>query len=73
MRLLKIQILATANNSFFLALTADQREKLLKQREQYEKGAEGLEDQLLKLKVKQRVLFPMVIVIHMSTWLLGVW
>ena len=31
-------------------LSEDQREKLLKQREQYEKAAEKLEDQLLKLK-----------------------
>ena len=32
-------------------LTAEQREKLLKQREQYEKAAESLDEQLLKLKV----------------------
>ena len=32
-------------------LSADQRDKLVKQREQYEKAAENLEDQLLKLKV----------------------
>merc|ERR1712048_532900 len=31
-------------------LSEDQREKLLKQREQYEKAAEKLEDQLMKLK-----------------------
>ena len=34
-----------------LLLSADQRDKLVKQREQYEKAAENLEDQLLKLKV----------------------
>ena len=32
-------------------LTLAQREKLLKQREQYEKAADGLDEQLLKLKV----------------------
>ena len=31
-------------------LSEDQREELLKQREQYEKAAEKLEDQLMKLK-----------------------
>jgi hypothetical protein len=39
-------------------LTADQREKLVKQREQYEKVAENLEDQLLKLKVFSTFDFP---------------
>jgi len=37
-------------------LTDDQREKLLKQREQYETAAEKLEDQLLKLKEQREVL-----------------
>ena len=31
--------------------TPEQREKLLKQRQDYESAAENLEDQLLKLKV----------------------
>ena len=37
-------------------LSADQREKLLKQREQYEVAAEKLEDQLLKLKEQREIL-----------------
>ena len=34
-----------------MLLTPEQREKLLKQRQDYESAAENLEDQLLKLKV----------------------
>ena len=37
-------------------LSEEQREKLLKQREQYEKAAEKLEDQLLKLKEQREAL-----------------
>ena len=37
-------------------LTDEQREKLIKQREQYETAAEKLEDQLLKLKEQREKL-----------------
>ena len=40
----------TRNISIVGPLSEEQREKLLKQREQYEKAAEKLEDQLMKLK-----------------------
>ena len=40
----------TRNLSIVGPLSEEQREKLLKQREQYEKAAEKLEDQLMKLK-----------------------
>ena len=41
-----------SNQRYFVPgpLSEEQREKLLKQREQYEKAAEKLEDQLMKLK-----------------------
>ena len=37
-------------------LSSEQRDKLLKQKEQYEKAAEKLEDQLLKLKEQREAL-----------------
>lgn len=37
-------------------MSEEQREKLLKQKEQYEKAAEKLEDQLLKLKEQREAL-----------------
>merc|ERR1719462_1021398 len=37
-------------------LSAEQRDKLVKQKEQYEKAAEKLEDQLLKLKEQREAL-----------------
>ena len=43
-------------NIYSEPLSADQREKLLKQREQYEVAAEKLEDQLLKLKEQREIL-----------------
>ena len=47
-----------SNFIFFLVgpLSDDQRDKLLKQREQYEVAAEKLEDQLLKLKQNREAL-----------------
>jgi len=39
-----------------VVLTADKREKLVKQRQQYEKSAENLEEQLLKLKEQRESL-----------------
>ena len=47
-----------SNFVFFLVgpLSDDQRDKLLKQREQYEVAAEKLEDQLLKLKQNREAL-----------------
>ena len=46
------------NPAFFIIgpLSDDQRDKLLKQREQYEVAAEKLEDQLLKLKQQREAL-----------------